>query len=61
MSSASLGSGIRRRMKDRNFARSRNTAAVISLFRSFMSITWVASIPVKTFQQHKYCDEPESL
>jgi hypothetical protein len=36
--------------------RSRNTAAVISLFRLFVSIAWDASLQVKTFHQHKYCD-----
>jgi hypothetical protein len=44
-------------MNDQSFARSRTTAAVISLSRSFMGKAWAASIPKKTFRGQGYCDE----
>jgi hypothetical protein len=55
-----LGSRTRRRMNDASFERSRNTAAVISLFRSVMSRAWGGSICVMAFHNRDYCRQPKN-
>src|SRR5471032_3271157 len=60
MSSASLGSRTRRRMKFPSFVRSRKTVAVMSLSLSIIGfVGGGCSIQVKTFHDREYCGRQE--
>src|SRR5258708_27705042 len=59
MSSASLGSRTRRRIKFPSFVRSRKTVAVMSLFLSIIGGVGGGSIHRETFHNREYCGRQE--